>query len=1013
MKTKITEIYNYFMRPEFKDWKIFRHDGKYTDVFNPFTLIESFLECEMDLYFAFQLFDQVVEKISPLTQTGPITYDQIHTTVAACLIGSDNKDAKNWLSNYDNIFGPDLERLALEEGYVVVRYASELKSKILQILLQMSGRSSEKELEKYLGVAELREMTNRVIKIIRYCGFYIVKESFLKDFIEELAKSSIKGMIPTVVCDNETVLYELDEAEKYLLMAREEGHHEREIQCENLLEISLETMGAIALKKFGLLPFSTTRKSFYQFCSILKTICKLAKSSRHLNFIIDSKREEIINSMVSQKFSVETFIGECDVILYCIENKYFLRACWYASKILRNLRIILLPDKSLAKLYAYEYYDKSKEEYFKIVYDIFDNSRMQPYLSEDCTLLEIDIDFNYHELIEFGRRIRFRYKFTKEEQNFPIEWLNSSIEDLESKRDVISVIVTNTDIDPSIFSKIERIVSKNKRCFTIVKREDFEKVLRNPEEIRDLVIKNFEMQIPIAKSLRGKIFPEEKPFLPSNIREYERNRIEEAYRNVSNNLGLDACQKASTLFEFVIREQILFICAILKHGIKKKLNLTGIYIEPNQKGMHYYIEWFNNIIKNTRNRLDVRNIIGEFLPTRNIINELVELSKIRNIYMHLEREIEENEAKLFLSRITNIFSKIQDQTHKFKRAIFIKSEKKQMIFYTLSGLKAVNGRQLHAPDTHLEKGCCVYLNEKESFFSIIHALTFCEECFNISLLDRCEPNGKGKCSICGSKIDLERAWHSLLKKADNFFKNKENTSHILELKNNAREKMNDSNSKNKNGENSVSPRPKKWLRAISETVAGAVGPLGAPLKGLMAIQDLQKEEELDRKLEELLKGQKEIKAKIFEDFFPPQKDIEKVIEILSISIAKYLNMYSIEYNNLEELYKKVEDSNSWPFVSITNIQEKVLKEELYKIYELNIDLLFSDLTQLGYPVSRIKITGTPEIDILNFIISLRRQSLSLLLSIFGYLSQKYPSSEIFSQIVSQLSIIAKSGYLKK
>lgn len=765
MTITASDIYSYFFREEFDLWRVIREDGK-LEKFDSLTLIESFIESEMDLFSAFALFDKVVERITPLTNKGPITYDQIHITVVKCLLETNHPKVPFWLTNYENIFGPDLEELTADQEYIVILHASQLKKAILEKLAKVSGKGSLEELEKYLGTIELTDITNRLIKIVRYCGFYRVKKSFLDAFVEELAERSTKSILPSVAIDGKKTSQALDEAEKLLLIAREEARGDTR-RSANLLETALEEIGAIALEHFGLFPLASSHRSFTQFIDVLKTVGEILKSNKLTIPQFETIKSTIISALEVQNIPLERLCSECEDVYKSLKSGLFLRATQQALRVLRNLRIILQPEEMISILRAYEFEEGSDIGYLEIAYNIFSKAGIPSIVNREGKLLDVRIDFNYHELIEFGRNVRFRAEFLRDEECITSKALDYSIVDLKSTQDIISVIITNCNLGKEALERLRTIAVEYHRCVSVISRQQFENVMRKPEEVRDLILTQFEALVPGTRSWRGKIFPEEKAIIPPNIYHYEKRVLEEAFAEVSKNRGSEGCMKAGRLLEFAVREQTLFICSILEYGLKRKTDWAGIAIQPGRDKVGSYIEWLRELSMNPHlgRNSNVNKYLSPFIPDRATINEIGNLMRGRNEYMHEERETDSMEARSFVSKVAVVIGSIQEQAKEFDRAIFAGAVDREMIFYTSSGVKRIRGGQSHASHSQLAPGCCVYLTDRKPFYSIIPALRFCRDCKTIIALNNWI-SGRYRCSHCNSKINLEGGWYQLLRRTE-------------------------------------------------------------------------------------------------------------------------------------------------------------------------------------------------------------------------------------------------------
>ena len=124
----------------------------------------------------------------------------------------------------------------------------------------MEGRE---ELEQIVESSEIEAATNRVLKLVRYCGFYKVEEDFLRAFCQQIANSSIKELIPIIKRGDGFTQNLLTEAQMSLEAAQRQIHNPN--RCCNLLQLTLEFLGEALVCSFGFLPRTGSRMCFCQF----------------------------------------------------------------------------------------------------------------------------------------------------------------------------------------------------------------------------------------------------------------------------------------------------------------------------------------------------------------------------------------------------------------------------------------------------------------------------------------------------------------------------------------------------------------------------------------------------------------------------------------------------------------------------------------------------------------------------------------------------------------------------
>ena len=178
-------VFKVIIRPEYKEWEILRKDNE-TESFDVLKLFQSFLECEIDLDSATQLFDSVIEELKHINQTDKITHSRIYDTVLNCISSFPHENSRLWLSNYTSIFGIESLHYLDSDKLINIRQKGILKKHVLQYLCGVYDTDDESEIREILGDTEFTILAERMIKIIRFCGFYSVDRVFLYKFFDEL-----------------------------------------------------------------------------------------------------------------------------------------------------------------------------------------------------------------------------------------------------------------------------------------------------------------------------------------------------------------------------------------------------------------------------------------------------------------------------------------------------------------------------------------------------------------------------------------------------------------------------------------------------------------------------------------------------------------------------------------------------------------------------------------------------------------------------------------------------------
>src|ERR1700683_3225088 len=263
--SNLEQVLEVFIRPDLTPWKIKKADAS-IESFDALTLIESFIESDLDFIAATRLFDKVISRIPKYP--AELTHQDLHAIVVDCLLDFEDGRRLQWLQNYDNIFGPDFEAMTADKGYVSARSASTLKRVIVEQMCETVHAPTQQDLERAIGRDALDAATNRVLKIIRYCGFYKVHEEFLRAFCAELATSSVKQLIPAPMRGASFAQDRLEDSEMQLSLARRcQAHDPR--KAHTFVQMSLEAVGEALVSNYNILPRPGTLECFAQFTELL------------------------------------------------------------------------------------------------------------------------------------------------------------------------------------------------------------------------------------------------------------------------------------------------------------------------------------------------------------------------------------------------------------------------------------------------------------------------------------------------------------------------------------------------------------------------------------------------------------------------------------------------------------------------------------------------------------------------------------------------------------------------
>src|ERR1700733_900864 len=208
---RLSELFDALIRPSFLQCEIERSDGT-VELFDPLTLFSSLIESEIDLSNATKLFDGIIAKVDALHPEGSalrLTHHDIHDIVAGVILQYPHPHASFWLSNYEGMFARDIDTEDDKTAYIDAGNASVLRAEIKFFL---EGKRDDVHADS----ASLRDITNRIIKLLRFCGFYKLRREFLHQFLDELSVSSAKAFIPDFAISEQALSEQLDSVERML-----------------------------------------------------------------------------------------------------------------------------------------------------------------------------------------------------------------------------------------------------------------------------------------------------------------------------------------------------------------------------------------------------------------------------------------------------------------------------------------------------------------------------------------------------------------------------------------------------------------------------------------------------------------------------------------------------------------------------------------------------------------------------------------------------------------------------
>lgn len=1001
MQIRATDFFEQLLRPEFRNWSVLRKDG-HAEPFDPLTLAASFIESEVDLKSSAEVFDDVVARLDADAYSGTLTYERIHKTVISVLLNSPHPHAAMWLANYDNLFGPELADLSSADGYVNVRNVAELKKQILAILADILNRESPKAVSEQLGDAELEVVIARLVRVVRYCGFYRVRQSFLRSFVEELASSSCKTFFNANRLLDDDIRNALDSAENWIGSARSIRSDNPQEQL-TLLHLALEKASAITLERLGHLPHPTSLTSFAKLIGILRHLKTFIQGQGELPLPLRTLYLELEKSLHSCHIPVLSFIEELDALDTSIATKATTKACLQAYGVIGNLRLMFVPNETLQQLHEYECLRDIPERYLTLALDIFTQAGIPSEFDASIRRLDVALDIGFHEILDHGRKLGIRCNFTATPTGITTDVITKVTEDMMRHEDIIPVIIMNHDMSTENQRAIHDLALRYHRPICVLDRKHFERGLRRPRLLRDEVLRVSDKLVPEASNWRGQIFHVQQYTLPENLRPHEQHVLAKALAQVRDGDGATACQTVAIAHEATVRELVLLIHSACHLAIAKSNDLPSLPREPSDRGLRAYMDWLRAFRQECEQHRTLQRLILPLIPSPRVFEHLDDLRQRRNDYIHADHEVSREEARRYIRDVASSIASIQDLMREFQPAAIIYCDNQNyFVFVKIEDNQPSTLPRSGSPNATLGPLAFVYLTRGGGFHALVPAKALCDHCHMAVLLSDCSGKGCFYCPRCKEWKQLPKTWHKILKDAEHWSRRKK-AEHNIE----ARHQESFEPATQKGGE-LMNTRVRPWLKALAEAIATAAGPMAAPLKGILTWSEAEGAIATERKLDLIIQDVKELRREILLPALMKDAQTSPAVQILVDSLIGYLKQESASRRTPDEILKNIEKGVRWPYVSITNVRETDLQKELLRLYETNLELLYTHLGLAAYNTAVLKRTMTPDTDTFAFVISLRGRSPKMVREVFEVLCDKNDGSSIFKRILDQLTTVLQS-----
>jgi len=984
-QTNLTELIEELLKPELYQWKIVKDNGNH-ERFEPLTLIESFIESEMDFSSAAKIFDIVRKKLYQ-SEKDAFTHKELQAIVIDSIMESDHKNSISWLRNYANIFGPDINSMTNDQGYVSARNAGELKKYIVKQMCEQVGANSLQELEMIIGKSEVDSSTNRVLKIIRYCGFYKIEENFLLSFCQQLATCSVKELIPVKNKDENFIRDLIKEAQ----LNFENAQHyslSPSVMCRHFLELTLEFLGEALICSFDFLPRTGSRTCFYQFITLLSDGQNIALEQENATSItqVSNFYEQISRRLKNANITIDRFLD----FVKDVHHKVFEHSvqsenlCYVVRRFIRLAKIILEPSSKIDALRSIGIDDNNANYYLDMVADYLTSREYDVQRNLIQNSLEIYIGNKYNNLLQFGDKIKLSIITSLEHDTMP-EILRKKVK-LFEQQDSILVFILQSDISQFCIDIVRDIFEKSEQCIILINEDQFESSLSVTSEFCDRLYDFFQKIVP-SVSVRNPVFDEPFPANIDKLPEYWRSEFESAWKAFNQGMPIEASNKVAVCIEDMLHDQIflfLELCKTTKDADDLQLSILK---QLDRKGLGSYLTCVSLPLKAQFEK--IHSIFHPFIPSTNLINQLKELRDFRNKAVHTPDIITRSDVRSFIKMSASVaVNFVQEYWHR-TNAVFIEKGEHFCVF-TDGNVVKFDELETERGSVDFQDGLIVQCvksgkNKKHLFLTQLTSCPNCDKPIPVLL-----PKNTLfiNCPACYKKSDCRNKYRSII----------QSFRHKLDKFINIDPKQ---ISNTHGGNNNMQYR--NWLKAIGEGVAKASGPLGAPLKTLLSIMTSEDQAKVNITLDKIIKQQAEYSDETLVSLVQVHDDMKELKDFMLQQIGARISVFTKLPSNMSANLC-IEDM---AFFGPTSITENELQKELEELYSTKMELFWGDISRTEFPTSRLKRTGRPELEIIDFIEFCKGQSMQTLLNTYSFLLRQNNGSIILYQLVSDLSEAAK------
>lgn len=972
--TQLSAAIEAFVDPSFQSWRIRKDDGRLEN-FAPLALLQSFIEAEIPMPQAMELFDLVAAELEKkkyhvdqiLVEGEPFTvfsYETIRAAVVARILrlrrsdGAQYEEAPFWLSSYDRLFGLPLFHKK-DEGFVEARNASELKA-IVGELLEGDGSGFT------VAVHNKQKIVERITKYIRYCGFYRLEKEFLKDFVRAICFHSTKAVFFPESASLEEILGVLDRSETLL-------HSVREFDASaqtTIVSLATENAARAFLNYLGHITAPSAQRNRDQLLTLLTDAEKILRHGREsVDDDVFLAAKGVIDLFERSSHSPTKLISMLEDLISAQDNTFVRQATRTSFEITAFIRAIIRGEHDVSSFSGVKL--TSASEYLDSLSRILAKQSVTNLLKDGY--LEIPLDSSFHAILGFGRSINV---YIDPEPDNGESFARSTIE--PSQNGTISVVVTEVGIGGGFLKDIEDAAYETEACIVPIRRSVLERFLGKGGDVRDLILTQMGEHVPFMLRWEMKPFGGSTIEIPENLSKLDRARIEEFLADIAKNRQSTACQAASVFFETRLRSY----CLMLQDLILRTDRSQAVFLGGAEK---WVLGGMVEFLRDLTGAKSLNKIIRSLLLSPRDISVVNAIREHRNMFQHNDIAVDTHFSERFVQQIISCCSAISDAMSALSKVVSFPGKGFVVIFDEKDDVHHVEKLHLWGDVSEKRKrelklqhpnlavvGYCIGKNEEKSFI----ATSQCPKCRSHRQLSLVAGT-KAYCSAsCKQFTMLENDWVNAVAVA-------------IKCDSGGTQMEKDS----KSGEEAKSG----WLRPLGEGVATALGPFGAPLKVYLSKLDRDDAAKLEEKIERL------------EDELSAEEVAEALVAELSQQGLPAAPVYELSYwlsRRREGDHALVNAQRFHPFSGSRFLEEEIIRE-ICILYEGNDDLFWSDVRGGGVNVSRVRKTGVLEVDARGVITSMRGISPNSVFRFGQNMSEKNPGSDLFRLVAENLARITQ------